>query len=707
MKTKKFLLLILVALATFTFAAVRIPTAEALSAYKTYTLDRDGRLVTTNEAYEAVGMIRALDDGTLQGTTFNGAKDLFIDADDHLYVADTGNHRIVVLDPDGNFLYSFGEDLLEKPLGIYVRDDLIYVADYGLGLVDADLGAVYVFSIDKTKATPEEAIALVRTYSTPSSVLLEVDGFIFRPMKIAVDSDHTMYIVNEGTTSGVLMVNEANRFINYFASNQVDVSLWDRIQRILYQNNEEVNLTKNIPAPVANVTLDDRGYFYTVTQSAIADEAEGDNLKKVNIGGTNYFPSDMYVYRDVVDAAPGTVGNVYCVTSAGFVMEYDNLGNLLFQWGGTGTANDKLGLFMSASAIAADSEGNLYVLDDHANRNSIQIFRETAFAAQVHAALDLYNQARYVESIDVWTEVLRYNSMFDLAYEGIGLGYMMNEQYDLALENFRIAYDKADYSEAYWEIRNLWMTDHFASLFGFAAVFAVLGVAVAFADKKWRILAPLRSGVKLAKTIPLFRETAYMFRFIRHPADACYEIKAKQKVSVTSAFFVLGLLFGLDILSMLFTGFIFNPVVIERVILVTEALALILPVLVFVIANYLMSSLMEGEGTLKATFINTVGALMPVFVIWPFVILVSNFITLNESFLYTFGLAFMLIWAGILLFFNVKETHNYSVGQTIVNLFLSVLMMVVIIVILIMVYLMVLQVTNFVTDVVKEVILRE
>ena len=707
MKTKKWMLLILVALLTFAFTAARVPKAEALSAYKTYTLDRDGRLVTTNEAYEAVGMIRALDDGTLQGTGFDGAKDLFIDQDDYLYVADTGNHRVVVLSPGGDYLYAFGSDVLVKPLGIYVRDGLVYVADYGLGLQDTDLGAVHVFSIDKTKATAEEAIRLERTYSTPSSALLEVDGFIFRPMKIAVDSNHTMYIVNQGTTSGVLMVNEANRFINYFAANQVDVSLWDRIQRILYQNNDAVNLTKNIPAPVANVTLDDGGYFYTVTQSAIADRAEGDNLKKVNIGGTNYFPSDMYVYRDVVDATPGTVGNVYCVTSAGFVMEYDNRGNLLFQWGGTGTANDKLGLFMSASAIATDSEGNIYVLDDHSNRNSIQIFRETEFAAQVHAALDLYNQARYVESIGVWTEVLRYNSMFDLAYEGIGLGYMMNEEYDLALENFKIAYDKADYSEAYWEIRNLWMTEHFGTLLGALAGLAVLGAAIALTDRKWRILAPLRAGVHIAGRVPLLRETAYMFRFIRHPADACYEIKAKRKVSVKSAFFVLGLLFLLDIASMLFTGFIFNPVVIERVILVTEALALLLPVLVFVVANYLMSSLMEGEGTLKATFVNTVGALMPVFVIWPFVILVSNFITLNESFLYTFGIGIMLIWTGILLFFNVKETHNYSVGQTFVNLFLSLLMMVVIIVILIMVYLMVLQVTNFVTDVVKEVILRE
>jgi len=98
---------------------------------------------------------------------------------------------------------------------------------------------------------------------------------------------------------------------------------------------------------------------------------------------------------------------------------------------------------------------------------------------------------------------------------------------------------------------------------------------------------------------------------------------------------------------------------------------------------------------------------MPVFLIYPFVIIISNYITLNESFLYTIGGTVMLAWVGILIFFNIKETHNYSVGQTFINLFLTILMMVIIIVVMIMVYLMVIQVTNFVTDIIKEVILRE
>ena len=700
---KKKLLLGLILSLLFVFAIpFQSQTVSAASAYKTYTLNRQNQMAETNEAYEATYMIRNLSDGS----TLSGAKDMTFDSEDYLYIADTGNKRVVILNPDYDVVASFGNDFLIKPLGITVVDDLIYVADYGLGQATTDLGAIYIWQFDKSKLGTDEAITLRSTFSTPSSSILEVDGFIFRPMKIAVDQNHTMYITNEGTTSGLLMVNESNRFIDYFASNSIDITLWERIQRIVFSGNDDVYMTKNIPAPVSNLAIDPNGYFYTVTQKP-NESALGDNLKKVNIGGVNYFPTDMFVFSDVVDVVAGDVGNVYTVTSGGFISEYDNQGNLLFLWGGKGTGNDKLGLFMFASSIAIDSANNIYVLDDHSNRNSIQIFRETPFAYQVHEALDLYNQARYIESIEVWEEVLRYNSMLDMAYRGIGLGHLMNEDYATALTYFEIAYDKADYSEAYWEIRNLWMSDHISTVMVILLVGIGLVVLIRQTNKRYHYLAFVSTQTKKITALPVIRECLFMTRFIKHPADACYEVKAKHKATMLTAWIILALLFAVYVLGIVFTGFIFNPVIIEETILVKEAMVLLLPILIFIVANYLMSSLMEGEGTFKATFINTVGALMPIFILYPIIVIVSNVITLNESFLYTMGNTVMLVWVGILVFFNIKETHNYSVGQTVVNLLLTILMMVIIIVVLIMVYLMVLQVSNFVTDIVKEVILRD
>ena len=327
-----------------------------------------------------------------------------------------------------------------------------------------------------------------------------------------------MYVVNEGTTSGVLMINSENRFINYFASNRVEISLWERLERILYQNNEDVYLTKNIPSPVLNIATDPSGYFYTVTQKQTTSGL-GDNIKKVNIGGVNYYQDKIRTFSDIVDVVPGTVGNLYAVTSAGFIAEYDNVGNLLFLFGGRGTGRDKLGLFLSASAIAMDSKNQLYVIDDHASRNSIQIFRQTPFAEQVHLALDLYNQAKYDESIALWNEVLRYNSMLDLAYRGKGLGEMMNENYAAALELFWIARDQANYSEAFWELRNLWMIEHGALLFWVVFAMIALIVLFPFANKKWHLIPYLKTKLSVVSRVVLLKETLYFFRFLSHPAD--------------------------------------------------------------------------------------------------------------------------------------------------------------------------------------------
>ncbi len=702
MKMRKAILSLLLICLAFTIVASCLPGVFAASAYKTYTLDRHNELIETNEAYEAVTMIRTLDDAS----TLDGAKDIFIDANDYIYIADTGNRRVVILDPKLEVVASFGDDRLIKPTGLAVVDDLIYIADYGLAATNEDIGSIHVYEFRKSDVGNTYSVTWVRSLSTPVSDILEAEGFLFRPTKIAVDNAHVMYIVNEGTTNGVMMVDDNNRFINYFASNPLKISLWERLERIIYRNNENVNLTKNIPIPVTNIAIDNQGYYYTITQTAIENNS-GENIRKVNLGSLNYYPDEMYTHGNVVDAWTGDVENLYVLTQDGVILEYDSLGNLLFQFAGKGTGNDKLGLFLSASAIAQDSSGNIYVIDDNASRNTIQVFRETPFATRIHEAMALYNEAKYVESISVWEDVLRYNSMFDMAYRGIGLGYMMNEDYDEALTYFTIAGDKESYSDCYWEIRNIWLIEHIDMIFVIIILVMSAWIAFAYYNRKYRLVTGMMDRIKSQNLPPVIGGVGYMFRFIKHPVDACYEIKRHQRVSAVSASLFLFLVIAIYVASLVFTGFIFNPVIIEETILFNEVMKIFLPVVIFVFANYLVSSLMEGEGTLKATYVNTIGALTPVLLIFPFAIVISNFITANEAFLYSFSLVFMLSWSGSLLYFNIKETHNYTVGQTFVNLFLTLLMMVVIIITMIMVYLMVFQVGNFVSDLVKEVIIRE
>ena len=56
---------------------------------------------------------------------------IVIDAADTLYVTDRAKNRILKFDADGKLLGSWGEDQLDQPRGLAVRDGFLYVADTG------------------------------------------------------------------------------------------------------------------------------------------------------------------------------------------------------------------------------------------------------------------------------------------------------------------------------------------------------------------------------------------------------------------------------------------------------------------------------------------------------------------------------------------------------------------------------------------------
>lgn len=64
--------------------------------------------------------------GSGQGE-FNTTHGLAIDSDGRLYVADRSNNRIQIFDQNGKFIAAWKQ--FGRPSGIYIRNDVIYVAD--------------------------------------------------------------------------------------------------------------------------------------------------------------------------------------------------------------------------------------------------------------------------------------------------------------------------------------------------------------------------------------------------------------------------------------------------------------------------------------------------------------------------------------------------------------------------------------------------
>ena len=169
-------------------------TLKASAPYVTQTVNRYGEIVETQDAYEPISSVKTIDINGVSTESFKDAQDLFIDDDDYLYLVNnvfipaTGNEpqqkygEVIIMDKNFNHLASLGKDKLVKPSGVFVRDEYIYIADEG---DETNPGQIVVYTYDKETNT----VTYDKTFNCPESNLLKVEGFVFKPQKIAVDAE--------------------------------------------------------------------------------------------------------------------------------------------------------------------------------------------------------------------------------------------------------------------------------------------------------------------------------------------------------------------------------------------------------------------------------------------------------------------------------------------------------------------------------------
>ena len=81
----------------FLLAAIFALPISAAAPYQTYTYSIDGKALYSPEAYVPASSINS--DYMGLGTPLKDPADLEVDENKNVYFADTGNNRIVVLDP--------------------------------------------------------------------------------------------------------------------------------------------------------------------------------------------------------------------------------------------------------------------------------------------------------------------------------------------------------------------------------------------------------------------------------------------------------------------------------------------------------------------------------------------------------------------------------------------------------------------------------
>ncbi|MFD0676290.1 MULTISPECIES: YIP1 family protein [unclassified Paenibacillus] len=658
-------------------------TVDAAVKYSTFTKDSYGNLIWLQPAYYPIGVIGqdlyVPDPAKPQvkmKSSMKNPKDIFVDKNNEIYIADSGNNRIVHMNEKGKLLryITLPESPLSKPEGVFVtKDGDIYIAD---------TGNKRVLQLDKNGK-------LLKEFKRPESRFI-ADTFVFEPGKVMVDERDFLYIAIRGGYEGLMLLDPNGKFQGFFGANKTALSPLDALKRGLYTKEMYANEVAKRPETINSVATDKNGYIYTVTGGT----AKIDQLKKLNIKGDNLLRSSQKSFGEyrAIDAQPGLSktgasipqlidiavdqnGNMIVVDQQfKYISNYDASGNLLYFWGGpSAVGSSQVGLLKSPVALDVNSRNELFVLDDQ--ENIVQVFRLSEFGQKVDQANQQTLAGYYEAGEKPWQDVLRMNAQFTPAILGLAKSAFKKEQYEDARRLFKEAGDQQGYSNAYWQIRMQWFQMNFSWIASILLFGGILWFVLDKLTSKSAFRSRLRNRNQKSKAqfIANFRHAIYT---LKHPLDGFVAVRYEGKGSYLSAVLILLAVYGALLVKDIVTSFSFNAATSIDIYSIFTQFFIVW--LAWIISNYLVSSIYRGEGRFRDIFIGSAYALVPYIVVGIPLAVISNFMTLNESSMYSFVANGMMVWIGLLMFWKIQCIHNYSVGETALNILLTLCTMLVI-----------------------------
>lgn len=200
----------------------------------------------------------------------------------------------------------------------------------------------------------------------------------------------------------------------------------------------------------------------------------------------------------------------------------------------------------------------------------------------------------------------------------------------------------------------------------------------------------------------------FPFYLAVHPYDAYWELKyeLRQKTILRTAFAILALLSITMILQNQYRGFLVNFTNPAELNSIMEIVYVVVPVLFFSIANWSLTTLMDGEGKFAEIFSSTCFALLPIILIQVPWIVLSNYISIEEASFFYFSGSVAVAWSLYLLFVGNMTVHQFTPMKTIVTLCLTAVAMAFMAFLCLLFFSLIQQIVSFVMTVYQEISLR-
>jgi len=667
--------------------------AAAYTSYVTYIYTYDGYSVESPDAYVPERVVTSADiggpefwgedeDGNIIG--LDGPQCIIVDdSSGDLYIADQKNNRVIIMDPDykgklilSDFVNIWGvPDALAQPRGVFANEREIFVAD-------TEKNRIVVFDKEGNH---------LRIIEEPRADVFP-EGHVYKPIALAVDKSGRIYVVSSTTNLGIIAMGPTGEFQGFVGAQRAVVNPFMIFWRNFQTREQRQQSIRNVSTEYNNITIDDEGFVF-VTTSSIEEMAQlsaitakppssdyspikrlnpqgADVLRRTGFVGPGGEPYPRMMTRSgrlrgasrIVDVAMGPEGTYTIIDEVrSRAYTYDEDGKLLFVFGDEG---NYFGNIMSVSGVTY--QDTKMILLDRTN-NSFTVYKRTEYGDIMISALENQRNRQYDRSVMDWRDILRRNNNSDLAYIGIGRSLYRDGYYEDAMRQFRFAMDIPNYSRSFQKYRKIWIDNNVIVI---PIVLAVLiaGIVIFMRNAtKVNKRDQIRSGRKLK----LASHMLYGFHIIFHPFDGFWDMKHEKRGSVLAATIYLLMACGVYIYKAFGEAFIVNPYGVYTDFL-AECLSIIVPVALGVIANWCLTTLFDGEGSMKDIYMVVCYSLIPVIVITFFSTLATHLITYEERVLLQMLASVMFVWVAALIFFGVMVVHDYSLGKNVVTLLGSV-----------------------------------
>ena len=473
MKQLKFILcLVLLACLAFGNALA----ADSLP-YDCYNYDHWNNILYTPAPYVPDGLVSGATlrfEGAPVGA-FRNPQDLCVSPDGDVYIADTGNNRIVVLAQDlktvrriiTGFEAEGAAQTFSAPSGVAISEKhRLYIAD----------------SLNRRIVVLEPDGAFVKYVKNPQSEVLD-EGYVFTPLRVSVDYADRVYVIAQNMFQGIMVFSEEGVFTGFFGTISVKISLWEKFWRKLATKEERGKQQLFIPTEFTGIDVDDEGFVYASNKDTDGLQAvrrlnpKGEDVIRrgphANLGGDRVFGSvgNYAGPSQIVDVVYRGHGTYSLLDSRrGRIFTYDHEGNLLYIFGGIGS---QAGTFLTPTAIE-QLGSRLLVLDSQ--QGNLTVFAQTEYGSLINRAVALRFDGDETQAVPLWQEVLRLDEINELANTGIGKAYLSAGDNENAMLYLRRGMNREYYSVAFKRWRNERLRNNISFILSGVVAAAVLAV---------------------------------------------------------------------------------------------------------------------------------------------------------------------------------------------------------------------------------------